>query len=166
MAGLSVHTKLVLGPRRARPSLAARPVLSAPPSPVSGGMGGSGRWRGGPGEGGALCWASPPSWQPCRRAGGLFCNTLEATANRARLYVAEKVPGPGCPAGFRRGRTPPGSQCRPSALLGGGLLVPRPDRPKPSRIHRGTSSDPAPGGHGSGVEDPPGRAPREKLRGS
>lgn len=49
---------------------------------------------------------------------------MEATANRARLYVAEKVPGPGCPAGFRRGRTPPGSQCRPSALLGGGPACP------------------------------------------
>lgn len=54
MAGLSVHTKLVLGPRRARPSLAARPVLSAPPLPGQrrdGGVGSvKGRARGGGGS--------------------------------------------------------------------------------------------------------------------
>lgn len=106
MAGLSVHTKLVLGPRRARSSLVARPV-HPPGQRRAGGVGSvEGRAWGG---GGAPCWASPPSWQPCRRAGGLFCNTLEATASRARPYVVEKVPGPVCPAGCRRGRTPPGS---------------------------------------------------------
>lgn len=96
MAGLSVHTKLVLGPRRARSSL----------RPGGGCRAGGGGWRGGgPGGGrwGPRRCGSPPPCQRCKPAGGLFCNSLEATASCARRYAAGKVPGPGQPPGGRGG---------------------------------------------------------------
>lgn len=63
------------------------------------------------------------------------------------------------PGGVQEGTDPPGvpTVYRPRSGVGGGrLLFRRPNRPKPSRLHRGTSSDPAPGGHGNGDGDPHG----------
>lgn len=82
MAGLSVHTKLVLGPRRARPSLPPRP---RPPHQLRAGMG-VGMEGGG---GGGRVWALSAVVRhllasPVRRAGDLFCNSLEGTASCAR----------------------------------------------------------------------------------
>lgn len=118
MAGLSLHTKLVLGPRRAH-------SLLVPGPPISCGLGGV---RVEPARGGREVWGLGAAvrhlCQPCNRDGGLFCNSLEATASCARRDVAGKLSGPArSGAGGRGGTSPRRSPPCATRCPGGILLV-------------------------------------------
>lgn len=86
MAALSVHTKLALGPRRARPSLAPGPHQLRPGGCRAGG--------GSRGARGSRRCAPPPSRQPCGRTGICFATVQRRPRVALAVMWQETCQGP------------------------------------------------------------------------
>lgn len=147
MAALSVHTKLALGPRRSRPSLAPGPPISCGPGVPA--------RRGQPGGLGlsALRFASPPSRQPRKRAGGCFATLwrrLQVALSVLRQEKCQGLPAPG-DAGRARGSTPGCATLCPGVLLPRPLCAAPPSRPCRSTLPAAASLS---RGHGCGDRAP------------